>query len=347
MSARRTHSGRWPSDVLQGWSKKISTKTTKSATSTLKKTANTPACMESPPSEHDMHADGLPAAAVHQAPKTLRKYGSKYKHEATTSKSSAAQGEELVDSNSDVDADTDILPAAVAQKLPKKVALHIEAHLSLHEQVPIHPLFLLVNLSPYSEDYHGGIGCQGKGVEMESGISQANSIGCSTIQVPMQQKCMECIPIFVLQSHLTQIHLVKIPKSGQLKQGAKAGAAKQIAQSGGDIVWIMSSQKEKWMHDMHWLATMDIHSLIIMVSGNAASPAAHAQNECQLGSEEMAAWYCSKFDMPTQLADIYWFILAWHSQYQELHEFMEEDALKKWNEDLSNVYKTRTTVKDC
>ncbi|KAF9515767.1 hypothetical protein BS47DRAFT_1391407 [Hydnum rufescens UP504] len=96
---------------------------TKSATSTLKKTANTPACMEeSPPSEHDTHADGLPAAAVCQAPKTLRKYGSKYKHEATTSKSSAAQGEELADSNSDVDADTDILPAAVARKLPKKVS---------------------------------------------------------------------------------------------------------------------------------------------------------------------------------------------------------------------------------
>ncbi|KAF9508072.1 hypothetical protein BS47DRAFT_1366230 [Hydnum rufescens UP504] len=129
-------------------------------------------------------------------------------------------------------------------------------------------------------------------------------------------------------------------------EGVKAGAAKQIAQSGGDIEQIMSSQKEKWMHDMHWLATMDIHLLIIMVSGNAASPAAHAQNECQLGSEEMAAWYHLKFDIPMQLADIYQFILVWCSQYQELHEFMEEDTLKKQNEDLSNVYKTRTTVKD-
>ncbi|KAF9507718.1 hypothetical protein BS47DRAFT_1366477 [Hydnum rufescens UP504] len=123
MSARRTCSGGWPSDVLQGQSKKISTKTTKSATSTLKKTANTPArTEESPPSKHDTHADGLPAAAVRQAPKTLRKYGSEYKHKATTSKSSAAQGEELPDSNSDVDADTDILPAAVARKSPKKVS---------------------------------------------------------------------------------------------------------------------------------------------------------------------------------------------------------------------------------
>ncbi|KAF9507715.1 hypothetical protein BS47DRAFT_1398403 [Hydnum rufescens UP504] len=122
MSARRTRSGGWPSDVLQGQSKKISTKTTKSVTSTLKKTANTPThTEESPPSEHDMHADGLPAAAVRQVPKTLRKYGSKYKHEATTSKSSTAQGEELADSNSDVDTDTDILPAAVARKSPKKV----------------------------------------------------------------------------------------------------------------------------------------------------------------------------------------------------------------------------------
>ncbi|KAF9505347.1 hypothetical protein BS47DRAFT_1400460 [Hydnum rufescens UP504] len=50
--------------------------------------------------------------------------------------------------------------------------------------------------------------------------------------------------------------------------------------------------------------------------------------------------------MPMQLADIYWFILVQHLQYQELHEFMEDDALKKQNEDLSNVYKTRTTVKD-
>ncbi|KAF9513636.1 hypothetical protein BS47DRAFT_1393200 [Hydnum rufescens UP504] len=38
--------------------------------------------------------------------------------------------------------------------------------------------------------------------------------------------------------------------------GVKAAAAKQIAQSGGDITQIMSAQKEKWTHDMQWLATM-------------------------------------------------------------------------------------------
>ena len=32
--------------------------------------------------------------------------------------------------------------------------------------------------------------------------------------------------------------------------GMKADAAKQIAQSGGDITQIMSTQKEKWMHNM-------------------------------------------------------------------------------------------------
>ncbi|KAF9506177.1 hypothetical protein BS47DRAFT_1367555 [Hydnum rufescens UP504] len=138
MSAQRTRSGGWPSDVLQGRSKKISTKTTKSMTSTLKKTTNTPACTEeSPPSEHNMHADGLPAAAVRQAPKTLRKYGSKYKHEATTSKSLAAQGEELAGSNSDVDADTNILPAAVAQKLPKKVGGNARRPTSHAEQLSL------------------------------------------------------------------------------------------------------------------------------------------------------------------------------------------------------------------
>ncbi|KAF9512337.1 hypothetical protein BS47DRAFT_1363241 [Hydnum rufescens UP504] len=36
--------------------------------------------------------------------------------------------------------------------------------------------------------------------------------------------------------------------------GVKAAAAKQIAQSGGDITRIMSAQKEKWTHDMQWLA---------------------------------------------------------------------------------------------
>ncbi|KAF9502949.1 hypothetical protein BS47DRAFT_1369903, partial [Hydnum rufescens UP504] len=71
-----------------------------------------------------------------QAPKTLRKYGSKYKHEATTSKSSAAQGEELADSNSDVDADTDILPAAVARKLPKKSDFRLWIPMSMGNSAP-------------------------------------------------------------------------------------------------------------------------------------------------------------------------------------------------------------------
>ncbi|KAF9504097.1 hypothetical protein BS47DRAFT_1401752 [Hydnum rufescens UP504] len=111
---------------------------TKSATSTLKKTTNTPACMEeSPPSEHNMHADGLPAAAVHQAPKTLRKYGSKYKHKATPSKSLVAQGEELADSNSDVDTNTNILPAAVARKLLKKVSGNARRPTSHAEQLSL------------------------------------------------------------------------------------------------------------------------------------------------------------------------------------------------------------------
>jgi hypothetical protein len=94
---------------------KTSTKTTKSATSTLKKTTNTPACVEeSPQSEHNMHTNNPPAVSMCHVPKTLRKYGSKYKHEATASKSSAAQGEELADSNSDVDTDTETLLASIA-----------------------------------------------------------------------------------------------------------------------------------------------------------------------------------------------------------------------------------------
>ncbi|KAF9509157.1 hypothetical protein BS47DRAFT_1365436 [Hydnum rufescens UP504] len=46
--------------------------------------------------------------------------------------------------------------------------------------------------------------------------------------------------------------------------GVKAAAVKQIAQSGGDITWIMSAQKEKWTHDMQWLTTMDVHAMFIM-----------------------------------------------------------------------------------
>ena len=129
-------------------------------------------------------------------------------------------------------------------------------------------------------------------------------------------------------------------------EGAKAAAAKVVAQSGGDVARIMASQKDKWTHDMWWLATMDIHTLIIMVSGNAGSAAAHAQNECRLGSEEMADWYKSKFDMQNQLADIYRYILARCSQFEELHEFTQDEMIKKRSEDLSNVYKTRTAVKD-
>jgi hypothetical protein len=49
----------------------------------LKKTTKTPARMEeSPESEHGTHADSPPAVAVRQAPKTIRKYGARYKHEA-------------------------------------------------------------------------------------------------------------------------------------------------------------------------------------------------------------------------------------------------------------------------
>ncbi|KAF9503574.1 hypothetical protein BS47DRAFT_1369442 [Hydnum rufescens UP504] len=45
---------------------------------------------------------------------------------------------------------------------------------------------------------------------------------------------------------------------------------------------------------LQWLATMDIHTMFLMVTGNAASPAAHAQKECRLGSKEMAAWTAIK-----------------------------------------------------
>src|ERR1700676_5043821 len=50
-------------------------------------------------------------------PKTLKKYGSKYKY---ASKSSALQ-RELADSSSNADTDNDTLPAAVSRKLPKNV----------------------------------------------------------------------------------------------------------------------------------------------------------------------------------------------------------------------------------
>ncbi|KAF9506517.1 hypothetical protein BS47DRAFT_1399412 [Hydnum rufescens UP504] len=106
--------------------------------------------------------------------------------------------------------------------------------------------------------------------------------------------------------------------SSRNTDGVKAAAAKQIAQSGGDIAWIMSAQKEKWTHDMQWLATMDVHAMFIMVSGNAASPAAHAQNECCLGSIEIT---------------------------EALREFTAEESQKKRAFDLSNVYKTQTAIK--
>jgi hypothetical protein len=127
--------------------------------------------------------------------------------------------------------------------------------------------------------------------------------------------------------------------------GAKAGAVKQIAQSGGDITRIMSAQKEKWTHDMQWLATMDVHAMFIMVSGNAASPAAHAQNECHLGSVEMSKWYNTKFSLAAEISNIYRFILSKHSQHEALHKFMAKELKKKRAFDLSNVYKTQTAVK--
>ncbi|KAF9511414.1 hypothetical protein BS47DRAFT_1395059 [Hydnum rufescens UP504] len=113
-------------------------------------------------------------------------------------------------------------------------------------------------------------------------------------------------------------------------ESAKVGATKLVAQSGGDIAWIMANQKDKWTHNMQWLATMDIHMMFLMVTGNAASPAAHAQNECHLGSKEMAAWYNSNFMMSTQLLD----------------QFNEEQGKRKRDEDLSTMYKTRTAIKD-
>ena len=94
MSVQRTRSGGQPSNVHQGPLKKTSTKGTKklavkSATPTLKKTANTPAHMEeSPESEDNMDPDSSPAISVHRMPKTLKKYGSKYKYAL---KSSALQ----------------------------------------------------------------------------------------------------------------------------------------------------------------------------------------------------------------------------------------------------------------
>ncbi|KAF9504094.1 hypothetical protein BS47DRAFT_1369044 [Hydnum rufescens UP504] len=127
--------------------------------------------------------------------------------------------------------------------------------------------------------------------------------------------------------------------------GVKAAAAKQIVQSGGDIARIMSAQKEKWTHDMQWLATMDVHAMFIMVSGNAASPAAHAQNECHLGSIKMSEWFNTKFSMAAEISDIYHFILSKHSQHEALHEFTAEESQKKRAFDLSNVYKTWTAIK--
>ncbi|KAF9511901.1 hypothetical protein BS47DRAFT_1363541 [Hydnum rufescens UP504] len=118
--------------------------------------------------------------------------------------------------------------------------------------------------------------------------------------------------------------------------GVKAAAAKQIAQSGGDITWIMSAQKEKWTHDMQWLATMDVHAMFIMVSGNAASPAAHAQNECRLGSIEMSEWFNAKFSMAAEISDIY---------PRGIARVYTEESQKKRAFDLSNVYKTQTAVK--
>ncbi|KAF9504986.1 hypothetical protein BS47DRAFT_1368401 [Hydnum rufescens UP504] len=118
-----------------------------------------------------------------------------------------------------------------------------------------------------------------------------------------------------------------------------------IAQSGGDIARIMSAQKEKWTHDMQWLATMDVHAMFIMVSSNAASPAAHAQNECRLGSIEMSEWFNAKFSMAAEISDIYCFILSKCSQHEALREFTAEESQKKRAFDLSNVYKTRTAIK--
>jgi hypothetical protein len=129
-------------------------------------------------------------------------------------------------------------------------------------------------------------------------------------------------------------------------ESVKVGATKLVTQSSGDIAWIMANQKDKWTHDMQLLTTMDIHTMFLMVTGNAASPAVHAQKECHLGSKEMAAWYKSNFTMSTQLVNIYWFILSHHSWYAELDQFNEEQGKRKCDEDLSTMYKTRTAIKD-
>ncbi|KAF9504515.1 hypothetical protein BS47DRAFT_1368725 [Hydnum rufescens UP504] len=47
-------------------------------------------------------------------------------------------------------------------------------------------------------------------------------------------------------------------------ESAKVGATKLVTQSNGDIAWIMANQKDKWTHDMQWLATMDIHMMFLM-----------------------------------------------------------------------------------
>ncbi|KAF9502872.1 hypothetical protein BS47DRAFT_1402997 [Hydnum rufescens UP504] len=105
-------------------------------------------------------------------------------------------------------------------------------------------------------------------------------------------------------------------------ESVKVGATKLVAQSGGDIARIMANQKDKWTHDMQSLATMDIHTMFLMVTGNAASPAVHAQNKCHLGSKEMAACMLSS------------------------NQFNEEQGKRKRDEDLSTTYKTRTAIKD-
>ncbi|KAF9502955.1 hypothetical protein BS47DRAFT_1402902 [Hydnum rufescens UP504] len=127
--------------------------------------------------------------------------------------------------------------------------------------------------------------------------------------------------------------------------GVKAAAAKQIAQSGGDISLDYVCSEGKWTHDMQWLATMDVHAMFIMVSGNAASPAAHVQNECHLGSIEMSEWFNAKLSMAAKISDIYRFILSKHSQHEALCEFMAEESQKKRAFDLSNIYKTQTAIK--
>ncbi|KAF9507831.1 hypothetical protein BS47DRAFT_1398290 [Hydnum rufescens UP504] len=179
------------------------------------------------------------------------------------------------------------------------------------------------------------------------------ALAAALFKIPAKWKCMECLPVFVLPvkskprffslcseytSNVVRPAYLKLIESfgGEDSDTWAAEATRLIAEHDG---------KEKWTHDMQWLVTMDVHAMFIMVSSNTASPAAHAQNECRLGSIEMSEWFNAKFSMAAKISDIYRFILSKHSQHEALREFTAEESQKKRAFDLSNVYKTRTAIK--